>query len=220
MPTPIWSSPETTSVNRLPMLNIAHLMSISLDGQWNFQLLDRADQDPSKRWQSITVPGLWTMVDGEQPFGDKPIYTNTQMPFDQLPPSVPLDNPTGIYEREFTLPASWKNKRVVLSIGGFESLAILTINGKEVGVAKDSRLASEFDITDFITNGSNKVQIKVIKWSDSTFIEDQDQWWHGGITRSVKLFATEYVFIERLYATPGLEKNNKVGTLKIRAHIN
>ena len=195
-------------------------MSISLDGQWNFQLLDRADQEPSKRWQSITVPGLWTMVDGEQPFGDKPIYTNTQMPFDQLPPSVPLDNPTGIYEREFSLPSSWKNKRVVLSIGGFESLAILTINGREVGVAKDSRLASEFDITDFITNGSNRVQIRVIKWSDSTFIEDQDQWWHGGITRSVKLFATEYVFIERLYATPGLEKNNKVGTLNIRAHIN
>ena len=220
MPTPIWSSPETTSVNRLPMLNIAHLMSISLDGVWNFQLLDRADQEPSKRWQSITVPGLWTMIDGEQPFGDKPIYTNTQMPFDQLPPSVPLDNPTGVYEREFSLPSSWKNKRVVLSIGGFESLAILTINGREVGVAKDSRLASEFDITDFITNGSNKVQIRVIKWSDSTFIEDQDQWWHGGITRSVKLFATENVFIERLYATPGLEKNNKVGTLNIRAHIN
>ena len=220
MPTPIWSSPETTSVNRLPMLNIAHLMSISLDGVWNFQLLDRADQEPSKRWQSITVPGLWTMIDGEQPFGDKPIYTNTQMPFDQLPPSVPLDNPTGVYEREFSLPSSWKNKRVVLSIGGFESLAILTINGREVGVAKDSRLASEFDITEFLTNGSNKVQIRVIKWSDSTFIEDQDQWWHGGITRSVKLFATEYVFIERLYATPGLEKNNKVGTLKIRAHVN
>ena len=195
-------------------------MSISLDGDWNFQLLDRADQEPSKRWQSITVPGLWTMVNGEQPFGDKPIYTNTQMPFDQLPPSVPRDNPTGVYEREFTLPASWKNKRVVLSIGGFESLAILTINGKEVGVAKDSRLASEFDITDFITNGSNKVQIRVIKWSDSTFIEDQDQWWHGGITRSIKLFATENVFIERLYASAGLERNNSVGTLNIRAHIN
>ncbi|NBN92127.1 MAG: glycoside hydrolase family 2, partial [Actinobacteria bacterium] len=187
---------------------------------WNFQLLDRADQEPSKRWQSITVPGLWTMVNGEQPFGDKPIYTNTQMPFDQLPPSVPRDNPTGVYEREFTLPVSWKNKRVVLSIGGFESLAILTINGKEVGVAKDSRLASEFDITDFITNGSNKVQIRVIKWSDSTFIEDQDQWWHGGITRSIKLFATENVFIERLYASAGLERNNSVGTLNIRAHIN
>ena len=220
MPTPIWMSPETTSVNRLPMLNIGHLMSISLDGDWNFQLLDRPDQEPSKRWQSIPVPGLWTMINGQQPFGDKPIYTNTQMPFEQLPPSVPLENPTGVYEREFSLPSSWKNKRVVLSIGGFESVAILSINGKEVGVAKDSHLASEFDITDFINGGSNRVQIKVIKWSDSSFIEDQDQWWHGGITRSVKLFATENVFIERLYATPGLESNNKVGTLKVRAHIN
>ena len=128
------------------MLNIGHLMSISLDGDWNFQLLDRPDQEPSKRWQTIPVPGLWTMINGQQPFGDKPIYTNTQMPFDQLPPTVPSDNPTGIYEREFSLPSSWKNKRVVLSIGGFESVAILSINGKEVGVAKDSRLASEFDI--------------------------------------------------------------------------
>lgn len=202
------------------MLNIGHLMSISLDGDWNFQLLDRPDQEPSKRWQSIPVPGLWTMINGQQPFGDKPIYTNVQMPFEQLPPAVPQENPTGVYEREFSLPSSWKNKRVVLSIGGFESVAILSINGQEVGIAKDSRLASEFDITDFINGGSNKVQIKVIKWSDSTFIEDQDQWWHGGITRSVKLFATEYVFIERLYATPGLEKNNKTGTLKVRAHIN
>ncbi|NDD79098.1 MAG: glycoside hydrolase family 2, partial [Actinobacteria bacterium] len=213
-------SPDTTSVNRLPMLNIGHLMSISLDGIWNFQLLDRADQEPSKRWQSIPVPGLWTMINGEQPFGDKPIYTNVQMPFDHLPPTVPTENPTGIFEREFSLPSSWKSKRVVLSIGGFESVAILYINGEEVGVAKDSRLASEFDITSFLKSGSNKVRIKVIKWSDSTFIEDQDQWWHGGITRSVRLFATEDVFIERLYTTAGLDKNNKVGSLKIRAHIN
>ena len=220
MPTPIWMSPETTSVNRLPMLNIGHLMSISLDGDWNFQLLDRPEQEPSKRWQSIPVPGLWTMINGQQPFGDKPHYTNTQMPFDQLPPTVPQENPTGVYEREFSLPSSWKNKRVVLSIGGFESVAILSINGREVGVAKDSHLASEFDITDFISAGSNRVQIKVIKWSDSSFIEDQDQWWHGGISRSVKLFATEDVFIERLYATPSLELNNKVGTLNVRAHIN
>ena len=202
------------------MLNIGHLMSISLDGDWNFQLLDRPDQEPSKRWQTIPVPGLWTMINGEQPFGDKPIYTNTQMPFEQLPPFVPEENPTGIYEREFSLPNTWKNKRVVLSIGGFESVAILSINGNEVGVAKDSRLAAEFDITNFLNNGSNRIQIKVIKWSDATFIEDQDQWWHGGITRSVKLYATEEVFIERLYPTPGLLADNKTGTLHVRAHIN
>jgi len=217
---PVWISPETTSVNRLPMLNIGHLMTISLDGDWNFQLLDRPDQEPSKRWQTIPVPGLWTMINGEQPFGDKPIYTNVQMPFDHLPPLVPDENPTGIYEREFSLPSSWKNKRVVLSLGGFESVAIISINGDEVGVAKDSRLASDFDITNYLNNGSNRIQIKVIKWSDATFIEDQDQWWHGGITRSVKLFATEEVFIERLYPTPGLLADNKTGTLRIRAHIN
>lgn len=195
-------------------------MSISLDGDWNFQLLDNPEQEPSKRWQTIPVPGLWTMINGEQPFGDKPIYTNVQMPFEQLPPLVPQENPTGIYEREFSLPNTWKNKRVVLSIGGFESVAILSINGDEVGVAKDSRLAAEFDITNFINNGSNRIQIKVIKWSDATFIEDQDQWWHGGITRSVKLYATEEVFIERLYPTPGLLADNITGTLHVRAHIN
>jgi beta-galactosidase len=73
------------------MLNIGHLMTISLDGDWNFQLLDRPDQEPSKRWQTIPVPGLWTMINGEQPFGDKPIYTNVQMPFDHLPPLVPTN---------------------------------------------------------------------------------------------------------------------------------
>ena len=219
MSAPLWMSPETTSVNRLPMLNIPHLMSVSLDGEWNFQLLDRPDQEPNKHWKTIPVPGLWTMIDGKQPFGDKPIYTNTQMPWDQLPPTVPQDNPTGIYEREFSLPSSWRNKRVVLHLGGFESVAIVNINGEEVGAGKDSHLASEFDITDFVIDGSNRIRIKVIKWSDSTFIEDQDQWWHGGISRSVRLYATEKVFIERLYANPGLQADNKTGTLHVRAQI-
>ena len=155
------------------------------------------NEEPSRRWRTIPVPGLWTMVEGEQPFGDKPIYTNVQMPFDELPPNVPTNNPTGIYEREFTVPTSWVNKRIVLSIGGFESVAVVYINGVEVGSAKDSRLAADFDITDFVTNDSNEIRIKVIKWSDSSFIEDQDQWWHGGITRSVKLYATEEVFRAR-----------------------
>ena len=219
MSAPIWMSPETISVNRLPMLNIPHLMSFSLDGEWNFQLLDNPYQEPNKHWKTIPVPGLWTMINGKQPFGDKPIYTNTQMPWDQLPPTVPQENPTGIYEREFSLPSSWKNKRVVLHLGGFESVAVVAINGDEVGVGKDSHLASEFDITDFLIDGSNKIQIKVIKWSDATFIEDQDQWWHGGISRSVRLYATEKVFIERLYLTPGLLQDNKTGTLRVRAHI-
>ena len=107
----------------------------------------------------------------------------------------------------------------MLHVGGFESVAIVYVNGEEVGIGKDSHLASEFDITAFLIDGSNKLRIKVIKWSDSTFIEDQDQWWHGGISRSVRLYATEKVFIERLYLTPGLQVDNKTGTLQVRAHV-
>ena len=200
------------------MLNLHHAECISLDDIWDFQLLSSPDDLPTKNWGKIPVPGLWTSQEPSKIFWDKPIYTNIQMPFLELPPHSPALNPTGIYERDFTVPHDWNGTRYVLQIGGFESVAILSINGVEVGMAKDSRLAADFDITKFLKSGKNRIQIKVVKWSDATFIEDQDQWWHGGITRSVKLFATHDVFLQRFYATPGLEKNN-VGTVDIRAFI-
>ncbi len=201
------------------MLNIEHLEKVSLDGVWRFQLL-RSPLDPiSKRWSEIPVPGLWTMQPESSVFFDPPIYTNVQMPFDELPPAVPEMNPTGIYEREFDLPSGWDRRRVVLHLGGWESVAFVTINGEEVGMSKDSRLAAEFDVTTFVRAGRNTIRIKVIKWSDATYIEDQDQWWHGGITRSVKLFVTNEVFIERLYTTTGLKDDFTTGTIKIEAHI-
>jgi beta-galactosidase len=141
------------------------------------------------------------------------------MPFEEQPPFVPEENPYGVYERDFDLPDGWMGKRIVLHLGGYESVAVVFINGVEVGLTKDSRLAAEFDVTSFVKRGNNVVRIDVTKWSDATFIEDQDQWWHGGITRSVKLFATNKVFIERFYTTAGLEKDCTTGTLDIRAHI-
>jgi len=215
----IWNSPETSSVNRLPMLNVEHPTYVSLDGNWNFQLLAKPDA-PLSNWQKINVPGLWTMVDGQQPFGDKPIYTNTQMPWDHFAPTVPDDNPTGIYERTFNVSDNLVHKRVVLQIGATESVHIVYINGVAVGAGKDSHLASEYDITKFVKAGENTLRIKVIKWSDATYVEDQDQWWHGGISRSIKLYFTDKVFIERLYATPTLLADNKTGQLHVRAHIN
>ena len=214
-----WMSPETTSVNRLPMLNIEHFEQISLDGTWRFQLLHKPTEKLGKRWASIPVPGLWTMQEPSDVFFDKPIYTNVQMPFPEQPPFVPEENPTGVYERDFDLPKSWSGKRIVLQLGGYESVALIYINGIEVGLTKDSRLAAEFDITQFVNSGNNIVRIDVTKWSDATFIEDQDQWWHGGITRSVKLYATNKVFIEKFAATAGLEKDLATGTLNIRAQI-
>jgi beta-galactosidase len=219
MITNYWMSPETTSVNRLPMLNIEHIEKISLDGIWRFQLLHSPLDRIGKKWSSIPVPGLWTMQPESEVFFDKPIYTNVQMPFDEQPPQVPAENPHGVYERDFEIPESWKDKRIVLHLGGYESVALVSVNGIEVGLTKDSRLAAEFDVTQYIRRGSNVLRIDVTKWSDATFIEDQDQWWHGGITRSVKLFATNKVFIERFYTTAGLEKDCTTGTLNIRAYI-
>ena len=212
-------SPETTSVNRLPMLNIEHIEKISLDGRWRFQLLRSPLDRIGKKWSTIPVPGLWTMQPESDVFFDKPIYTNVQMPFEEQPPKVPTENPHGVYERDFEIPDSWKDKRIVLHLGGYESVALVSVNGIEVGLTKDSRLAAEFDVTQYMQRGSNVLRIDVTKWSDATFIEDQDQWWHGGITRSVKLFATNKVFIERFYTTAGLAKDCTTGTLNIRAYI-
>ena len=214
-----WNSPETTSVNREPMLNIAHEDFVSLDGQWDFQLLRSPDDLPGRSWTTIPVPGLWTTQEESHHFWDRPIYTNVQMPFDELPPFVPSLNPTGIYERDFTVLDNWVGERIVLQIGGFESVAILSVNGVEVGMAKDSRLAADFEISNFVNPGKNRIQIKVVKWSDATYIEDQDQWWHGGITRSVKLFITPRVHIARFYPTAGLKADGTTGTLDIRAFI-
>jgi beta-galactosidase len=214
-----WMSPETTSVNRLPMLNIEHFEQISLDGTWRFQLLHSPTEKLGKRWASIPVPGLWTMQEPSEVFFDKPIYTNTQMPFEHQPPFVPAENPTGVYERDFDVPKSWSGKRIVLQVGGYESVALVYINGQEVGLSKDSRLAAEFDVTQFVSSGNNVVRIDVTKWSDATFIEDQDQWWHGGITRSIKLFATNKVFIERFKSVAGLDKDGSTGTLSIEADL-
>ena len=201
------------------MLNIEHIEQISLDGTWRFQLLHTPTEKLGKRWASIPVPGLWTMQEPSEVFFDKPIYTNVQMPFEEQPPFVPTENPTGVYERDFEVPKSWNGKRIVLQVGGYESVALVYINGQEVGLSKDSRLAAEFDVTQFVQGGNNVVRIDVTKWSDATFIEDQDQWWHGGITRSIKLYATSKVFIEKFAVISGLEKDLTTGTLDVRAKI-
>jgi beta-galactosidase len=201
------------------MLNIEHFEQISLDGTWRFQLLHSPTEKIGKRWATIPVPGLWTMQEPSEIFFDKPIYTNTQMPFEHQPPYVTAENPTGVYERDFYIPKSWSGKRIVLQVGGYESVALVYINGQEVGLSKDSRLAAEFDVTQFVSDGNNVVRIDVTKWSDATFIEDQDQWWHGGITRSIKLYATNKVFIERFKSVAGLEKDGSTGTLSIEADL-
>ncbi|MFG1679623.1 glycoside hydrolase family 2 TIM barrel-domain containing protein [Nonomuraea sp. NPDC049269] len=188
-----WSAPELTGLRRLPAHAVPRT-GTSLNGRWRFQLLPCPEAPLSAHWTSIEVPSCWTMCDFDDIHGvrDLPQYTNVTMPWPELPPAPPPANPTGVYERTVEVPAEWAGRRIVLHVGAAESVLIAQVNGVQVGIGKDSHLAAEFDVTQVVRPGEvDTVRLTVVKWSDASFIEDQDQWWHGGITRSVFLYSTD-----------------------------
>ncbi|MFJ9906885.1 glycoside hydrolase family 2 TIM barrel-domain containing protein [Streptomyces sp. NPDC101152] len=184
-----WEAPELTSWGRLPMNAVDRRPgALSLDGDWRFQLLPAPDAPVGGPWSAAQVPGAWTL----QGTDDLPQYTNVRMPFPDFPPGSPEANPTGVYEREVDVPAEWAGHRIVLQVGAAESVLLVHVDGRPVGVSKDSHLAAEFDLSGVVRPGGRSVvRLTVVKWSDASHIEDQDQWWHGGVTRSVLLYATD-----------------------------
>jgi len=195
---------------------------ISLDGKWNFRLLDRPEQLPAhwpervstmaRAWNTVDVPGCWT----RQRVGDWPHYTNIVMPWAGLEaPDTPESNPTGLYHRLVEVPAKFLSHDVVLHLGGFESVAAVWCNGTFVGMGKDSRLPSEFDVTEMIVEGRNSIDIMVIRYSDATWIEDQDHWWHAGLHRSVFLEARASDRIDDLFATADFDAETGSGSLHV-----
>ena len=213
-----WQAPELTSLHRLPMHALRHddpAARLELDGRWRFQLLRSPDADPGPDWSEADVPGCWTM----QGFDDRPQYTNVQMPFPGFPPTIPDDNPTGVYERDLEIAAGWGGRRIVLHVGAAESVLIVSIDGQEIGISKDSHLAAEFDVTGVATPGGHRLTLRVVKWSDATYVEDQDQWWHGGITRSVFLYATNHTYLADVQAIGGLADDRTTGTVDLRVDV-
>ena len=233
---PSWECPELTSLGTLPpratlppfptpalaatLDRTRSRWLRSLDGGWEFRLVDRPDLAPAAAaradgWRTVEVPSLWTMLGDESPH-----YTNVVMPFDTPPPHVPEHNPTGLYRRAFTLPRGWGRRRVVLHFGGVEGVLHVVVNGRPVGLAKDARTPAEFDVTDLVDPaGSNEVLAAVVRWSDASFVEDQDQWWHAGISREVLLYSTGKTHIADLFARGELEDDYRDGTLAVDARV-
>ena len=149
-----------------------------LNGQWRFAYYPvEADvPDAIESWDIIPVPSCW-QIHGY----DSPNYTNINYPYPCDPPYVPDDNPCGIYERELELGEKWG--RVYFVFEGVASCAYLYINGSYVGFTQGSHLQAEFDITDFVRQGSNTVRVKVLKWCCGSYLEDQDFFRFNGIFR-------------------------------------
>ncbi|MFI8237459.1 glycoside hydrolase family 2 TIM barrel-domain containing protein [Streptomyces sp. NPDC085866] len=198
-----WEAPEVTSWGRLPMHAVDRRRdAVSLDGEWRFQLLPAPEAAVRGTWSTAYVPGVWTMQDTD----DLPQYTNVRMPYAQFPPRSPADNPTGVYERAVDIPADWSGRRVVLQVGAAESVLLVHVDGRPVGISKDSHLAAEFDLSGVVRAGERcVVRLTVVKWSDASHIEDQDQWWHGGITRSVLLYATDPLHLADVTVRAGID---------------
>ena len=166
----------------------------SLNGDWKFAFAPKpteaisgfeADDFDVSQWENIEVPSNWEM----KGFG-RPIYTNAKYPFPVDPPFIAEDdNPVGHYVRQFEVPQNWDGRQIVLHFGGVYSAYYVWINGRLAGYAEDSCLPSEFDITGLLQDGVNKIAVKAFRWSDGSYLEDQDHWRLSGIYREVFLEA-------------------------------
>jgi beta-galactosidase len=194
-----------------------------LNGDWEFKLFDKPEEvDESflsetlhDNWQKIPVPSNWQL----QGF-DKPIYCNVKYPFAVNPPFVPSDNPTGCYRTVFEVTQEQLTQRNHIIFDGVNSAFHLWCNGQWVGYSQDSRLPSEFDLQPFLHAGKNRIAVMVIRWSDGSYLEDQDMWWLSGIFRDVVLLTKPQQQICDVFITSDLDACYRDATLAIKTSIN
>ena len=172
---------KTTSANYL-----------SLKGQWKFHYVENADERPAdfymtdlddSNWTTMPVPGMWEL----NGFGD-PVYVNVGFAwrghYEDNPPLPPIkDNHVGSYRRTISIPDGWDGKQVIAHFGSVTSNMYLYVNGKFVGYTEDSKVAAEFDVTDFVIPGENLFAFQTFRWCDGSYCEDQDFWRLSGVAR-------------------------------------
>lgn len=201
---------------------------LNLNGDWMFRLYNRpADVRHDfldvgysfAQWDKIEVPSNWQLKGY-----DYPQYTNFQYPWegneDVMPPDAPQKyNPVGIYVREFTISPGWTDKRVAVSFQGVESAFYLYINGRFAGFSKGSFSPAEFDISDLIVEGRNRIAVEVYRWCDGSWLEDQDFWRLSGIFRDVYLYCTEQTYLKDFRVRTDLSDSMTDGLLEVEMKI-
>jgi beta-galactosidase len=183
--------------------------SLSLDGDWDFKWVMgtrgrpegfEAPEYDSSGWDKIAVPSVWQL----RGYG-KPYYLAFSYPpavcdkKGRVPEIDPALNESGFYRRTFTLPQSFEGRQIFLRFGAAKSALYVYVNGHFAGFSKGSMTPAEFDVTRFVRPGSNVVAAQVVRFSDGTYLEDQDMWFFSGIYRSVVLYAEPKTFIRDIY---------------------
>lgn len=197
---------------------------MSLDGTWKFHWVAKPSEAPTdfykenydvSKWTDMPVPGNWEF----NGFGI-PIYTNVIYPFPTNPPYVnENDNPVGSYKHQFDLPQTWDGRKVFIHFEGGTTAMYLWINGQKVGYTENAKSPAEFDITPYVRKGKNTLACQVYKYSDGSYIEDQDMWRLGGINRSVYLYSTAETRISDFFAHPDLDANYKNGVFSLDVEL-
>ena len=213
-----WENPSVLSINKLPYHATLQLPSkwkeckeiVSLDGQWLFHWSRNPEERPTdfyredydlSNWDKIAVPGNWQL----QGYGT-PIYININYPFVRNRPSVTTEppkhwtaygnrNPVGSYVTFLDVTKEMLKQNLILHFGGVHSAFYVWVNGQRVGYSQNSMSPAEFDVTKYMRAGRNKIAVEVYRWSDGSYLEDQDMWRLSGIFRSVQLWVRPLVHI-------------------------
>lgn len=239
-PRPEWEDPQVNAIDRLPMRTTffayesaeaaarddrtASARFLSLNGQWAFKWAKNPGERPAgfqqpgfdvSGWDRIAVPGNWEL----QGF-DIPHYVNIEYVFPANQPFLPEDyNPVGSYRRDFSVPAGWKGQQVILHLGAVNSAYYVWVNGKRAGYSEDAKLPAEFDVTALLKPGTNTIAIEVYRFSDGSYLEDQDMWSLSGIERDVFLFTRPPEHIADLRIDAGLADDLATGTLAVAVDL-
>ncbi|GIN71838.1 beta-galactosidase [Bacillus sp. J14TS2] len=200
----------------------------SLNGQWKFsfsetpktRILDFYQVDfDSSYWDTIQVPSHW-QLEGY----DYPQYTNVRYPWSETediePPFAPTKyNPVGQYIQTFTVPDQWQEQPVYIHFAGVESAFYVWVNGELVGYSEDTFTPAEFNLTPYLKEGENKIAVEVYRWSDASWLEDQDFWRLSGIFRDVYLYTTPVIHIQDFFVQTDLDDQYHDAELNIEAKI-
>ena len=231
-----WENPHVLGINKLPYHATLQLPSkekeckeiVSLDGQWYFHWSRNPEERPAEfyredydvsQWGKIAVPGNWQM----QGYGT-PIYTNMNYPFQRNRPSVtdepPRDwtafesrNPVGSYVTFVEVTKEMLKQNLILHFGGVHSAMYVWVNGKQVGYSQNSMSPAEFDVTKYLKAGKNRLAVEVYRWSDGSYLEDQDMWRLSGIFRPVQLWVRPQTHISDYKVTADLNSDYTKATI-------